>query len=131
MNEDWRKKAHAEIQNLCEVTARKMGGKCEVDIQQGYPMLINDVEVTRKSMDFAREYLDPSAIQLLEPQMTAEDFAYFAAKVPATMYRLGTGGKEGELSAPLHSPYFKADEEALKTGMGLLSWLTLCFLGET
>jgi metal-dependent amidase/aminoacylase/carboxypeptidase family protein len=130
MNAEWRKNAQLKIREICESTAKGMGGQCDVDIQSGYPMVENDKHITLKAMEYARDILGEENIIQLDPQMTAEDFAYFAQLAPATFFRLGTDDLTGKYSSPLHSPEFGVDERAIKTGMGLLSWLAISFLNE-
>jgi metal-dependent amidase/aminoacylase/carboxypeptidase family protein len=43
---------------------------------------------------------------------------------------LGTGNPEKGINAPLHSSHFMVDEEALKTGMSTMGWLTIKFLKQ-
>ena len=107
-----------------------MGGSCEVDIQVGYPYLVNDEAITLKASQFAAEILGKEQVVKLDLRMTAEDFAYYSQKFPATFYRLGTTDKAGNLKSPLHSPTFNVDEDALKTGMKTMAWIALSFLGE-
>jgi metal-dependent amidase/aminoacylase/carboxypeptidase family protein len=62
--------------------------------------------------------------------MTAEDFAYFAEKIPGVFYRFGITDAEGKYSSPLHSSGFMADEEALKTAMANMAYVAMCFLKD-
>lgn len=54
---------------------------------------------------------------LVEPSMAAEDFAEYQQVVPGLFMFLGVGGGRG--GAPLHSPDFDFDEDALLTGAEL------------
>ncbi len=62
--------------------------------------------------------------------MTAEDFAYFAEKVPACMYRLGIANEREGISSNLHSSTFDVDESSLETGIGLMAWMALGILNN-
>jgi metal-dependent amidase/aminoacylase/carboxypeptidase family protein len=57
--------------------------------------------------------------------MTAEDFAYFSQEMPACFYRLGTGNPKKGITSPIHTNTFDIDEDALKTGAGLMAWMAL------
>jgi amidohydrolase len=59
--------------------------------------------------------------------MTAEDFAYFAQKYPATLFRLGTS-ESGKPSSALHTSTFTVDESAIELSMGLLAFFGVSFL---
>ena len=58
----------------------------------------------------------------LPARMGAEDFAFYAQKMPACLYRLGT--KLPQVTG-LHKANFDIDENALEIGAGLMAWLAL------
>jgi amidohydrolase len=130
MNEIWRKEAHEKIIQMAKSIATGMGGDCEVDIQHGYPVLFNHEEYTRRAVNYSQKLLGEKNVVDLEFRMTAEDFAYFAEKMPGVFYRFGITDAEGKFSFPLHSSGFMADEEALETAMANMAYLTLCFLKD-
>ncbi|MBN1950406.1 MAG: amidohydrolase [Bacteroidales bacterium] len=130
LDENWRYQAHEKIKKLCEGVVTAMGAACELEIQPGYPAVDNDSALTAAAMDLAAQYLGHGQAKAIQSQMTAEDFAYFGRLAPSLLFRLGIAGKEGLHSKPLHSPFFSIDEEALKTGVGLLSWFALSLLGK-
>lgn len=124
-NEEWRKEAHKLIISLCENIVKGMGAKAKIKIIQGYPVLINDEEQTKKSVIYAQEYLGKKNVIMLERRMTAEDFAYYSLKKTAVYYRLGTANKSKGIDSPLHSSTFNVDEDSLKTSIGLMTYLAL------
>jgi amidohydrolase len=130
LNETWRLKAHEKIVKMAQSVAEGMGGRCDVNIISGYPFLINNEEITVKSIQIARQMLGDTNVVDLDIRMTAEDFAYYSQKYPSTFYRLGIMDKKGSLSSPLHSPDFNVDESALETGMRTMAWLTVSFLAN-
>jgi len=125
LNEEWRKTAHKRMMNMARSIAESMGATCEFRIAEGYPALINDPALTRKSMENAAQYLGSDCVAEIDIRMTSEDFAFFAGKYPSVMYRLGVRDKNLELAPELHTPAFNIDEEALKTGMGTMAWLAI------
>jgi len=131
MNESWRKEAHDRIVRLAKGTAEGMGGSCEVSILFGYPVLNNHAGYSARAAEFSRQLLGNDKVIDLELRLTSEDFAFFSQHFPAVFYRFGTTDPEGRYNAPLHSPNFIADENALKTAMSNLTWLTLSFLNDT
>jgi amidohydrolase len=130
MNEVWRREAHEKITHMAKSIAAGMGGNCEVDIQHGYPVLFNHEEYTRRAVSYSQKLLGDKNVVDLELRMTAEDFAYFAEKIPGVFYRFGITDAEGKYSSPLHSSGFMADEAALKTAMANMAYLALCFLKD-
>ena len=127
-DEAWRKEIHRRIGKMASAVAESMGGTCDLKISHGYPFLHNDEKLTHKLMDLSREFLGKEDVELLEPRMTAEDFAYFAQKVPACLFRLGIRNEAKGIVSGLHSATFDIDEEALQTGTGNLAWLAINLL---
>lgn len=126
MNEEWRFKAHEKIKMIAKNTCKSVGLNCKVNIKVGYPCLYNNPEFTKKLMGKAAELLGKEQVKLLEKRMTAEDFAWFAQKIPACFYRLGVGyADKGKNVGSLHSSTFLPNEEALKIGMQTMSYFAL------
>lgn len=125
MDEDWRKESHQRIKNIIEKTCDASGCTAETNIVIGYPCLINNDEVTEKCRQLAVDYLGEDQVYELPARMTSEDFAFYSQIAPATFYRLGTGWSEVNRNFPVHSNHFNINEVALKTGMGLLAYITL------
>lgn len=113
---------------MAQSVAESMGATCEFNIVEGYPALINDPEITRKSAAFAREYLGKDGVEDLDIRMTAEDFAFFAEKYPSVLYRLGVRSSDAKQALELHTPNFDIDEESLKTSMGTMAWIAVSHL---
>ena len=130
MNEPWRKLAHEKITRMAVSIAEGMGGSCDVKILHGYPVLSNHEAFTLWAAGRSRQFLGAENVVDLELRMTAEDFAYFAEQIPGVFYRFGTTDARGKYNSPLHSATFMADESALITAMGNLSYLALCFLND-
>lgn len=129
-DEEWRTSMKEKIISLTESLTESMGGSCEVFIDQGYPFLVNDVNMTEKARKNAQKYLGEENVVELELRTTAEDFAYFSQKIPGCFYRLGTRNEAAGIISNLHTATFDVDEESLKTGMGMMAWLAICELEQ-
>jgi amidohydrolase len=130
MNEAWRKKAKNAMKKMAEGIAESMGGKCDFNIVDGYPFLVNDDDLTLKAKQFAIEYLGAENVVDLPIRMTAEDFSYFSQEMPACFYRLGTGNAAKGITSPVHTNNFDVDEDCLELSIGLMSWLAIRELGN-
>ncbi len=128
MNEEWRARAKQLIIRIATNVAESMGATCEVVIKDGYPFLVNDTQVTKTARSFAADMLGEQNIVDMDIRMTAEDFAYFSQEYPSCFYRLGTGNMKKGIIAPLHSPMFNVDENAIETGMSTMAWMAYSFL---
>lgn len=125
MNEEWRKEAHWLIKDIASDIASGMGGTVEVEIKNGYPVLRNHEQLTREARSMATSLLGKEHVEDMDIRMTAEDFAWFTRDIPGFLYRLGVKDPGAEKSFPLHSPMFKANESALRTGISLMSYLAI------
>lgn len=125
MDEKWRKAAHQKIKNIAKRTAQSINGKCEVDIQIGYPCLVNDEKLTLEIKNYSAEFLGKENVMDLDIRMTSEDFAFYSEHIPVCFFRLGVGNKSKGISSPVHSPTFNIDEKALRIGMGLMAWIAV------
>jgi amidohydrolase len=125
VDEAWRYAAHEKMKKMAEQIAAAMGGACEFEVICGYPSLRNDLRLTAELEDNAVAYLGRSNVVSTEPMMIAEDFAYYGRSAPACFYFLGTGNAEKGTTAPLHSPRFNIDEEALEVSTGLMAYLAI------
>jgi len=128
MDEEWRYKAHEHIKQIATSVAEGMGGSVDVDIQIGFPCVINNEELTLKAFEQSKELLGESKVHPLDIRMTAEDFGWYSQKYPACFYRLGVGQADGTVGAGLHSSKFIANEDAIQTGVETMSWLALSLL---
>ena len=127
-DENKRKLLKDNILMVANDVAREFGCKAEVVIEQGYPSLRNEVKLTEKCAALAKDYLGDSKVKDLPQLMTAEDFAWYSQKVPACFYRLGTANPAKGIDSKQHTATFDIDEESMKIGMEIMSYLTLNLL---
>ncbi len=125
MDEGFREKAHQQMLEISQTISEEYNIEIDFDIRKGYPCLINDKEITEKSIGFAKEYLGEDNVIELPIRMTAEDFAYYSQLIPSCFYRLGTANSEKGIINGLHTSKFNIDEDALKIGMGLMAYLAI------
>lgn len=125
MNEEWRAEAHRLIREFAEHTCAAYGAKATVHIPQGYPSLYNDPEVTNKAEGWAKEILGDDNVKTLDLRMTGEDFSFYTLHMPGCFFRLGTNKNNEEFLASVHNAHFDIDEDAMKTGMETMTWITL------
>ncbi|MEP7264614.1 MAG: M20 family metallopeptidase [Bacteroidota bacterium] len=130
LDEQWRTEAHTRIKTLAEELCKSMGGSCEFNIKRGYPVLYNNEQLTARAKQHAIEYLGKENVVDLEIWMAAEDFAFYTLHKPSCFYRLGTRNEKRGITSSVHTPTFDIDEQALKTGMGLMSWMALKELAD-
>lgn len=120
MNEEWRAKALNQIVKQAELIAEAHGAKAIVEISKGYPFLENDVELTRKFVQKANNWLGEKNVHDLPIRLTAEDFSFYAQEIPTCFFRIGVRNEEKGIVHGVHNSRFDIDHEALKTGMQMM-----------
>lgn len=91
----------------------------------GTPVTVNDAAVADVVREVGTELLGAeNVVELPTPTMGAEDFAYYAERIPGTMFRLGTG-----CPSLLHTPKYDFGDTALETGIPMLVGVALRYLG--
>ena len=124
-NENDRKNIKNKIKELSWKVSERFGVEADVFIEEGYPVLINDVSLTESLRNSAKGFLGDNNVKEIPQLMTAEDFAWYSHKTRACMYRIGTSNAEKGIVSKQHTPTFDIDEDALEIGMGLMAWLVL------
>jgi amidohydrolase len=106
-----------------------MGGSYELEYDYGTPSVVNDRAVDVLVGEAATDVLGAgNVVDMPEPLMGAEDFSYFAERVPGVLFRLGTSNKKKGLTAPLHNSRFDVDEDAIAVGARLMTWIVVKYL---
>ncbi|MBO9154151.1 M20 family metallopeptidase [Chitinophaga sp. GCM10012297] len=125
MDETWRFEAHRRIKDMAGSIVESMGGKCEVNITVGYPVLINEEKLTARTRALAEEFVGKENVVDLPIWMAAEDFASYSQIADACFYRLGVRNEKRGITSGLHTATFDLDEKSLEIGSGLMAWLAL------
>lgn len=118
---DVREKMEQEFEKTVKGITEIYGADYDLKFIRGYPVGINSqkaVDVLKQSYD---KFLTPDyKLQLLpEASYGGEDFAYYQQKVDGCFAYIGSGHKDFDKKAMLHTPYFKLDENALTVGVSL------------
>jgi len=123
MNEEWRNKAHELIQRTTRELVHSMGGKVDLHIDKGYPVVNNNVQLNEAAKKLAEEFMGVENVEETEVRMGSEDFGYYSQQIPGCFYRLGTGNRQKGIVAGVHTPHFNIDENAIPIGIGMMAWL--------
>ncbi len=122
--------AEERIRRLASGIAAGAGARVEVDLSGGIPVTYNDPELTRRMVPTLERVVGREQLQEASPATAAEDFSFFQQEIPGLYYFLGVipDSIPLEKAAPLHSPYFFADEAALPVGVRAMANLVVDFL---
>ena len=114
-----------KIKEMSAEMAAAFDVEVDVFIEGGYPVLINDINLTESLRSAAKDFMGEDNVKDIPQLMTAEDFAWYSHKTKACMYRIGTSNAEKGIVSKQHTPTFDIDEDALEIGMGLMVWLAV------
>jgi amidohydrolase len=122
LNEDLRRRMPERIEQIARGVAQGMRGDAELDYDFSYPVTMNDEDAARLALAVIGDlYGEEHTLELPNPSMGGEDFAFFLEKIPGAFIWLGVG----EDVSGLHTPTFAFDEEILPQGSALLTALAL------
>lgn len=117
----WRLECHEKIRKISCGIAESMGGECDLFIDYGYPPVINDDECTQQVHDNGVDFLGEENVDWLDLRMTAEDFAFFAQKIPACYFRVGIHVPDTPF-CNLHRPNLLVDERSVELASGFVAY---------
>jgi amidohydrolase len=123
MNEEWRFKAHELIIKQATELVQSMGGEIDIEIDVGYPFVLNDKRLNEVAWKKGEEYVGANNVEETELRMGAEDFAYYSHQIPGCFFRIGAGNKAKGITSGVHSPTFNIDENAIEIGIGMMALL--------
>jgi len=119
-NREVRDALPGRVAAIAEHVAAAYGCSADVNVLMGYPPVVNDPALSERFAAYAAGTLG-LPVYRLPPTMGAEDFAYFAERVPGVLVRLGIRNEEVGSIHYGHSPQFRLDEGALPTGVRTLA----------
>jgi len=127
-----RSELHRIVESTATAIARSAGAVAEVEIKLGYPITLNDPDLTRRMIPTLQRIAGRDQVIEALPRTGAEDFAFFQERVPGLYLWLGIrpAGVSADTAAPNHSPHFYVDESALVLGVRTLTGLTVDFMGD-
>ncbi len=89
-----------------------------------YPVTANDPAQTQYARALAARVVGEERVIDAARLMGAEDFSFYAERVPACFYTLGCSSGD-DTSHPHHSSFFDIDERALPNGVAMMTALAL------
>jgi amidohydrolase len=123
-NPDVRAKMSERIERVLRGVCEGAGARYDFAYLWRYPVTSNDSEQTAYVWALAEREFGSKRVIRSERHMGAEDFAFFAQKVPACFALVGSCADE-RTGFPHHHERFDIDETALETGVRLLTAIAL------
>ncbi|HWJ90642.1 MAG TPA: M20/M25/M40 family metallo-hydrolase, partial [Flavisolibacter sp.] len=117
------------IERTAKNIAAASGATADVEIASKTLVTYNDPLLTRKMIPSLNKASNNNAI-VQDAQTGAEDFSFFAARVPSLFFYVGGMplGKDPKQTAAHHTPDFYVDESGMKTGIRAFCYLVLDYM---
>ena len=112
------------MERMAVETARASGAEAEFNLTAGYPPVINEERATAFARDALRDILGADrVVEIKDPVMGGEDFAYYLEKIPGSFLRIGVGDRP-----PLHNSSYDFNDEAIPFGIRIMAGIAVRFL---
>jgi amidohydrolase len=129
LDKEMRNDVWARIKRTAENIAEASGATAEVDIDAKTGITFNDPSLTRKMIPSLMKATGNDAY-IIDAQTGAEDFSFFAEKVPSLYFFVGgtPKNKDPKMAAAHHTPDFYVDESGMKTGIKAFCYLVTDYM---
>jgi amidohydrolase len=126
LNPQTRDDLYARIRRTAEQIAASAGATAEVSIEPNAIPVVNPAGPTASARAALVRALGEDKVLTDQPNMVAEDFAYFQQQVPGVFFFYGVNapGIATADAAPNHSPRFFVHEPAMETALRALLAVT-------
>lgn len=123
---------HEKIKLTATKIAESAGAVAEVEITRGYPITYNDVPLTNQMLPTVQQVAGEENVMLVDARTGAEDFSFYAQKVPGLFLFLGgmPKGQDPKKAASHHTPDFYIEESSMKLGVRTLCNLTIDYMDQ-
>jgi amidohydrolase len=115
------------MHEILDGVTRAGGGSYELEYENNAPATVNDAALTAFARQSLERTLGPQSVITTEPTMGGEDFAFFARVIPGFYYRLGVV-EPGTDSGAIHTPTFRASDDAVAVGMRTMANLVIDYM---
>jgi amidohydrolase len=126
------KLVYSRIKQVAEKTAESAGATADVTLpyEHYYPVTFNNEALTAAMLPSLEKAAGKENVSVSIPNTGAEDFAFYAQKVPALFFFIGgmPKGQDRSQAAPHHTPLFALDDSAFKTGVKAMCNLVLDYM---
>ncbi|MDX1913754.1 MAG: amidohydrolase, partial [Saprospiraceae bacterium] len=123
---------HLKMERTVKYIAESAGANAEIRIENKTPVTYNNPELTAWALPSLQEAAGAANVTENKARTGAEDFGFFAQKIPCFYFFLGGMPKGGDSkTAPAHhTPDFYIDESGLKLGVKSFCYLVLDYFAK-
>ncbi|BAF21209.1 Os07g0249900, partial [Oryza sativa Japonica Group] len=98
-----------------------------------YPAVVNDEGMYAHARASAERLLGAGGVRVAPQLMGAEDFGFYAARMPSAFFTIGVGNattSSARAAHTTHSPHFVIDEAALPVGAAVHAAVAIDYLSK-
>lgn len=118
--------AQKRLREIGESVAKGYGCSAELDYRIGYPVTLNHMSMVDIFNEVAKDTLGAErVVDLPQPVMGGEDFAFYSQQVPSCFFVLGLIPHGQKAMPDLHQPDFNFNDDAIATGVEMFCRLAL------
>lgn len=126
---DLRQYLLGRISELVAGVATTFRVRSDIRTMDNCPACINDADMADLVRRVAECVVGKDNVSASMRTLASEDMSVFLNEVPGCYFFLGAANRARGLDSPHHSPTFDFDEDALETGVKMLTRVALEFLG--
>ncbi|MBL4687625.1 MAG: amidohydrolase [Nannocystaceae bacterium] len=112
------KRVLERVREVVEGTAKAFGVEANLELREGYPVLLNDPDCAAAVRRVAQQVVGADCvIEEGLPIAGGEDFAYYGREIPSAYFLVGAGEPGG--SPTCHHPDFDFNDAIIPTAVGM------------
>ncbi len=123
---------YTKMKDIAKGIGESMGAIIELSLPNNmyYPVTYNNIPLINKTLQSLQSAAGKENVSIMSPSTGAEDFSYYAEKVPGFFFNLGgmEKGKKSTEVAGHHTPDFYIDESGMKLGIKAFCYLVVDYL---
>ncbi|HUQ96119.1 MAG TPA: amidohydrolase, partial [Chitinophagaceae bacterium] len=132
LDKDMQQDVWAKIRRMATNMAEASGATADVTLESKTLVTYNDPKLTQQILPSLQKAAGKENVLLMNAVTGAEDFSFFAAKVPSVFFYIGgmPAGKDPATTAAHHTPDFYIDESGMQTGIKAFCFIVLDYLNQ-
>jgi len=130
LNNEIREAVPSIMERIIQGITSAMGANYQFQYRMGPPVTVNNPELTEEMAEIIESVVGKGNLLRPLPLTVAEDFSYYAQKVPGLFLFLGVRNEAKGIVHPLHNPNFDVDEDCLILGVKLMTNIVVDYLNS-
>lgn len=114
----------ARMREIMQGVTSAAGATFELEFEETIPVTANDTALAARFGPVLERIVGAANVGIVQAETGAEDFAYFARRVPSFYFKLGAV-PSGKASGGHHTPTFLADDRAIPIGVRAMTAVAL------